>query len=63
MIDPVSSVCNHNRAVDFYAESVVNENAFVGYSAGSYKKFKKGQFTNYAMGTNTAIMGLKCSEK
>ena len=62
MMGPISSLCNHNRAVDFYAESVVNEKAFVAYPARSYKKFKKGKISNYPKGTNIINMGLKCSE-
>jgi Lipase len=54
-----SSVCSHIRAVEYFAESVENPQAFVAVAADSYRKFKNKIFDK----NNLAYMGIACRSK
>lgn len=56
---PVSSVCSHTRAVEYFAESVENPQAFVAVAADSYKKFKNKIYDR----NNVVYMGIACRTK
>lgn len=56
LLDPISSVCNHNRAVDYFAESVENPKAFIAVAAKSFRNFKKGSYDK----NDVTFMGISC---
>lgn len=39
----VLDYCSHHRSFEFYAESLRDENAFVGTNCTSYRKFSQGE--------------------
>lgn len=55
----VSSSCSHNRAVDYFAESVKNPKAFTAVSTKSFSNFKRRQF----LSNNVTYMGIACKSK
>jgi L-lysine 2,3-aminomutase len=52
----LSGICNHNRAVDFYAESVENPEAFVAVAANSYQEFAERRYDR----NDVTYMGIAC---
>lgn len=52
----LSGLCNHNRAVDFYAESVENPEAFVAVTAKSFEEFSKRRYDK----NDVTFMGIAC---
>lgn len=56
--DLISGVCSHNRAVDYYAESVENSKAFIAVAAKSFEYFKDGKYDM----SDKSYMGIDCKK-
>lgn len=52
----LSGICNHNRAVDYFAESVENPKAFFAVAAKSYEDFTDGRYDR----NDVTFMGISC---
>lgn len=59
IVDPMSSICNHNRAVDYFAESVENPIAFVAVAAKSFHAFKGRRYNK----SDVTYMGMACRKE
>jgi hypothetical protein len=58
-INPFNVVCSHNRVMYYYAESVINPEAFAAVRALSFINFKSGHIN---LGQKT-YMGFGCSKR
>lgn len=46
-------ICSHSRAYEFFAESIINPNAFVGKLCENWSKFENGDCND----NESALMG------
>lgn len=56
VVGHLSGICNHNRAVDYFAESVENPEAFVAVAAKSYEDFVERRYDR----NDVTYMGIAC---
>jgi hypothetical protein len=57
--NPINGMCNHMRAIDYFAESINHPFSFYSVAANSFNDYINGNIQK----DNYAFMGIACSVK